>query len=414
MRYNTAYRFRFYPTSEQEAALAEVFGHTRYVWNWALRLRTQSYYRRESCGEGKSLTYTDTSKRLTKLKRDEDHQWLSSVSSVALQQKLRDLERAFQNFFDGRTGYPNFKRKRGKQTARFASNAFTLYGKALSVAKVPGELSVRWSRDLSGSCNITSVTLTEDSAGRYFVSLTCTEEKEPIPQTDATAGVDLGITDVVVMSDGFKSGNPKHLENDLYRLRKAQRRLSRKEKKGPDGPSQNWKKQKARVARLHARIADKRNDFLHKLSRKIVDENQVIALESLNVKGMQRRAASADLVQNDLSVQNRSLSRSIADTGWSTLVRYIEYKAEWAGRTVVKIDRWFPSTKRCSDCGHVGETKPLSVRSWRCSKCGSRHDRDVNAAKNIRTVGLAGSKDSGGRSKTHKPFVVSAHGPVNE
>ena len=142
MRHNTAYRFRFYPTAEQKAALAEVFGHTRYVWNWALRLRTQSYYRRESCGEGKSLTYTDTSKRLTKLKRDDDHQWLSSVSSVALQQKLRDLEQAFQNFFDGRAGYPNFKRKRGKQTARFASNAFTLYGKALSVAKVPGELSV--------------------------------------------------------------------------------------------------------------------------------------------------------------------------------------------------------------------------------------------------------------------------------
>ena len=225
-------------------------------------------------------------------------------------------------------------------------------------------------------------------------------------------GVDLGITDVVVTSDGFKSGNPKHLDNDLYRLKKAQRRLSRKEKKGPDGPSQNWKKQKARVARLHARIADKRNDFLHKLSRKIVDENQVIALESLNVKGMQRRAASADLVQN------RSLSRSIADTGWSTLVRYIEYKAEWAGRTVVKIDRWFPSTKRCSACGHVGEAKPLSVRSWRCSKCGSRHDRDVNAAKNIRTVGLAGAadaaNDSGGHSKTREAFVLSSHGPANE
>ena len=286
MRHNTAYRFRFYPTSEQEAALAEVFGHTRYVWNWALDLRTQSYYE-----EGKSLTYTDTSRRLTRLKRDDDHQWLSSVSSVALQQKLRDLERAFQNFFDGRTGYPNFKRKRGKQTARFASNAFTLYGKALSVAKVPGELSVRWSRDLSDSCNVTSVTLTKDPAGRYFVSLTCTEEKEPLPETESVVGVDLGITDVVVTSGGFKSGNPKHLENDLYRLRKAQRRLSRKEKKGPDGPSQNWKKQKARVARLHAKIADKRQDFLHKLSRKLVDENQTICLETLNVKGMQGDAA---------------------------------------------------------------------------------------------------------------------------
>lgn len=393
MRYNTAYRFRFYPTAEQKGALAEVFGHTRYVWNWALDLRTQSYYE-----EGKSLTYTDTSKRLTKLKRDDDHHWLSNVSSVALQQKLRDLEQAFQNFFDGRTGYPNFKRKHGKQTARFASNAFTLYGKALSVAKVPGELNVRWSRDLSDSCKVTSVTLTKDPAGRYFVSLTCTEDKEPLPETGSTVGVDLGITDVVVTSDGFKSGNPKYLEDDLYRLRKAQRRLSRKEK-----GSQNWKKQKRRVARLHARIADKRNDFLHKLSRKIVDENQVIALESLNVKGMQ---------------QNRSLSRSIADTGWSTLVQYIEYKAEWAGRAVVKIDRWFPSTKRCSECGHVGETKPLSVRRWKCKECGESHDRDVNAAKNIRTVGLAGAsreaKDCEGRGKTHKAFARSGHGPVKQ
>jgi putative transposase len=394
MRYNTAYRFRFYPTAEQKAALAEVFGHTRYVWNWALDLRTQSYYRRDSCGEGKSLTYTDTAKRLTKLKRDDDHQWLSNVSSVALQQKLRDLEQAFQNFFDGRAGYPNFKRKHGKQTARFASNAFTLHGKALSVAKVPGELNVRWSRDLSESCTVTSVTLTKDPAGRYFVSLTCTEEKEPLPETDSAVGVDLGLTDVIVTSGGFKSGNPKHLEEDLYRLRKAQRRLSRKEK-----GSQNWKKQKRRVARLHAKVADKRNDVLHKLSRKIVDENQVIVLETLNVKGMQK---------------NRSLSRSISDTGWSTLVQYIEYKAEWAGRTVVKIDRWFPSTKRCSTCGHVGETKPLSVRRWQCEECGESHDRDVNAAKNIRTVGLAGTKDCEGRGKTHKAFAVSGHGPVNE
>jgi putative transposase len=166
------------------------------------------------------------------------------------------------------------------------------------------------------------------------------------------------------------------------------------------------------VARLHARIADKRNDFLHKLSRKIVDENQVIALETLNVKGMQRREASAD------PVQNGSLSHSIADTGWSTLVCYIEYKAEWAGRTVVKIDRWFPSTKRCSECGHVGETKPLSVRSWQFEKCGEHLDRDVNAGKNICTVGLAGAadaaNDSGGHSTTRKAVVLSSHGPSRE
>ena len=218
-----------------------------------------------------------------------------------------------------------------------------------------------------------------------------------------SVGIDLGVADVVVTSDGFKSGNPKYLEDDLYRLRKAQRRLSRKEK-----GSENWKKQKKRVARIHAEIQDKREDFLHKLSRRVVDENQVIVLESLSVEGMQ---------------QNRNLARSISDTGWSTLVRMIEYKAEEAGRTVVKIDRWFPSTKRCSECGYVTESKPLSVRSWTCPRCEANHDRDVNAAKNIRTVGLAGAfdkaDDSGGHSKTRDAFRIhrseqNAHGPTNE
>ncbi|MFB6249191.1 MAG: RNA-guided endonuclease TnpB family protein [Salinibacter sp.] len=171
-----------------------------------------------------------------------------------------------------------------------------------------------------------------------------------------SVGIDLGVADIVVTSDGWKSGNPKYLEDDLYRLQKAQRRLSRKEKNGPNGPSENWKKQKRRVANIHAEIKDKREDSLHQLSRKIVDENQVIALESLNVKGMQ---------------QNRSLARPISDTGWSTLVRMIEYKVKEAGRTVIKIDRWFPSTKRCCECGYVTESKSLSVRSWDCPRCGA-------------------------------------------
>lgn len=397
------FKYRFYPTEEQQAVLAKVFGHTRYVWNWALELRTNTYYE-----EGESLSYTDTARRLTDLKKEKT--WLREVSSVALQQKLRDLDQAFQNFFDGRCGYPNFKSKHDKQAARFASNAFTLHGKKLSVAKVPGSLNVRWSRELPDEAKPTSVTLTKDPAGRYFVSITCTmpdaEPKPTVTDDDGnrkSVGIDLGIADVVVTSDGFKSGNPKYLEDDLYRLRKAQKRLSRKEK-----GSENWKKQKKRVARIHAEIKDKREDFLHKLSRRIVDENQVIALESLNVKGMQ---------------QNRNLARSISDTGWSTLVGMIEYKAEEAGRTVIKIDRWFPSTKRCSECGYVTESKPLSVRSWTCSRCETSHDRDVNAAKNIRTAGLAGAfdkaNDSGGHSKTRDAFRIhrseqNAHGPTNE
>ena len=398
------FKYRFYPTEKQRGVLAEVFGHTRYVWNWALEQRTNSYYR-----EGRSLTYTDTSERLTRHKKEKE--WLYRVSSVALQQKLRDLDQAFENFFDGRCGYPNFKSKHDRQAARFASNGFTLHGKRLSVAKVPGPLNVRWSRDLPDEAQPTSVTLTKDPAGRYFVSITCTlPNARPEPPVTSgengdpkTVGVDLGLSDVAVTSDGYKSGNPKYLNDDLYRLRKAQRRLARKEK-----GSENWKKQKRRVAKIHARVKDKRKDFLHKLSRKLIDENQVIALESLNVKGMQ---------------QNRNLSRSISDTGWSTLTRMIEYKAEEDGRTVVKIDRWFPSTKRCSECGYVTESKPLSVRSWDCPRCEADHDRDINAAENIRTAGLAGASqeanDSGGHSKTRGAFRIDrsglrAHGPTKE
>lgn len=391
MGHSMAYRFRIYPTTEQRTALAQAFGCARYVYNWGLEQRTRAYY-----DEGRSLSYTETAKMLTTLKREDDTRWLSDVSSVVLQQSLRNLEQAFQNFFDGRACYPNFKRKHSKQSARFASNAFTLRGKALTVAKVPGVLNVRWGRDLEGVPS--SVTVSRDPAGRYFVSLTCEIEKEPLPTTNTSVGVDLGVTDLVVTSGGFKSGNPRHLDADLYRLRKAQRRLSKKQK-----GSQNYRKQRQRVARLHARIADKRKDFLHKLSRRIVDENQVIAFETLAVKHMQK---------------NGSLARHIADASWSELVRQVQYKAEWAGRTVVQIDRWFPSSKRCSDCGYLSPKMPLDIRTWRCPDCGSIHDRDVNAAKNIRTVGLTGlalsENDCGGHSKTREAFGQSGHGPVKQ
>lgn len=386
-----AYRFRFYPTSEQRTALAQVFGCARYVYNWGLEQRTRAYY-----DEGKSLSYTKTAKMLTALKKEEGTRWLSDVSSVALQQSLRNLEQAFQNFFDGRAGYPNFKRKHGRQSARFASNAFTLSGKALTVAKVPGVLNIRWSRDVEGMPS--SVTVSRDPAGRYLVSLTCEAEKESLPVVNTSAGVDLGLTDVVVTSDGWKSGNPRHLDADLYRLRKAQRCLSKKQK-----GSNNYRKQHRRVARLHARIADKRKDFLHKLSRKLVDENQVICLETLAVKNMQK---------------NHRLARHVADASWSLLVRQVQYKAGWAGRRVVQVDRWFPSSKRCSACGYLSAKMPLDVRTWTCPECEVEHDRDVNAAKNIRTVGLTGlalsEHDCGGHSKTHDAFGLSGHGPMKQ
>ena len=231
--------------------------------------------------------------------------------------------------------------------------------------------------------------MTKDASGRYHICFTCVVVVEPLPEPDNVVGMDLGLTDVIVTSEGFKSGNPKHLHSDFQRLKKAQRRLSRKEK-----GSQNWKKQKRRVARIHAEITDKRQDFIHKLTSRLVRENQTVVVESLAVKNMQSRG-------NPL--HNRTLASHIADASRGLVARQLRYKCKGYGRELVEVDRWFPSTKRCSDCGHVGESKPLDVREWTCKECGVLHDRDRNAARNLKqvgTAGLAGSQDSGGQRKT--------------
>jgi len=350
------------------------------VYNWALEMSSDAYHE-----DGESVGYFETKRRLTKLKQQEGHSWLYNVSSVVLQESVRNLERAFTNFFEGRAQYPTFKRKHGRQVAHYLKNAFTLSGDeerpAVKLAKQSEPLGVRYSRDLGGE--VKKVCVTKDPAGRYHICFTCVEVAEALPETNSTVGVDLGLTEVIVTSDGFKSGNPNHYHSDLYRPRKAQRRLARKEK-----GSNNWKKQKRRVAKIHAKIADKRKDFIHKLTTKLVRENRTVVVETLAVKNMQK---------------NRSLVSHIADSAWGEILRQLEYKATWHGRELVKVDRWFPSTKRCSDCGHVGGNKSLDVRQWTCKECGSVHDRDVNAASNLKqvgTAGLAGHQGSGGQRKT--------------
>ena len=337
------------------------------------------------------------------MKKDGDHDWLYDVSSVALQESVRNLERAFTNFFEGRAQYPTFKRKHGRQVAHYLKNAFTLVGNGkrptVKLAKQSEPLEVRYSRDLGGE--IKKLCVTKDPAGRYHICFTCVEVTETLSQTNSVVGIDLGLTDVIVTSDGFKSGNPKHYHNDLHRLRKAQRRLSRKEKE-----SNNWKKQKRRVARIHAEIADKRKDFIHKLTTKLVRENQTVVVETL-AKNMQRREASA------APVKNHSLASHIADSAWGEIIRQLKYKCKWYGRELVKVDRWFPSTKRCSDCGYVGDKKPIDVREWTCKECGCMHDRDVNAASNLKqvgTAGLAGRQGSGGQRKTSPAIAQEGSG----
>ena len=363
MRQRRAYRYRFYPTPEQAAVLARTFGSARFVYNWALSLRTDAYYQRQE-----RVRYADTSAALTALKREPETAWLNEVSSVPPQQALRHLDRAFRHFFDGRAKYPAFKRKRGRQTAEYTTSAFRWEAdkRSLILAKMETPLAIVWSRAFTG--DPTTVTVSKDPAGRYFVSFLVDEEITPQPVTEATIGLDMGISALVTLSTGEKITNPKHFTRSRHQLKTAQKNLARKQ-----NGSHNREKARQKVARAHAKMADQRLDGLHKLSTRLIRENQTVCVETLAVRRL---------------VRNRRLAQAISDASWSELIRQLEYKAAWYGRTLVKIDKWYPSTKRCSDCGHVLESLPLSVRQWTCPECGIHHDRDVNAAKNVLAVGL--------------------------
>ena len=357
-----AYRYRFYPTDSQVRDFACTFGCVRFVYNWGLATRKHAYFH-----EGKSLSYNDLAAMLPALK--EEYPWLREVSAVPVQQALRHLERAFVNFFEGRADYPTFKKKRNDQSATYAANAFTWDGTTLTLAKMDEPLAIRWHRPLPTGAKPSSVTVSRDSAGRYFVSILVREDITPLPITPRTVGLDLGLCSFVVTSDGEDIPNPKYYRRDEKKLAKAQRRHARK-KKG----SKNREKARKKVARLHARVADCRRDYQHQHSHRITFENLVVCVESLAVKNM---------------VKNPHLSKSISDVGWGEFTRQLGYKAAWRGRFLVKIDRFFPSTKRCSACGHVLEELDLSVREWVCPNCGAKHQRDHNAAKNVWAEGLS-------------------------
>ncbi|SPW34540.1 transposase, IS605 OrfB family [Edwardsiella tarda] len=357
-----AYKYRFYPTPEQAELLAQTFGCVRFVYNSILRWRTDAYYERKE-----KIGYLQANARLTALKKESEHAWLNDVSCVPLQQSLRHQQTAFANFFAGRSAYPAFKSKRHKQAAELTASAFKYRADKLYMAKSKTPLDVRWSRPLPSAP--TTVTISRDAAGRYFVSCLCEFEPISLPITASTVGIDVGLKDLLVTDTGFKQSNPRHTAKYAARLALLQRRLSKKAK-----GSKNRAKARLKVARLHAKIADCRLDNLHKLSRKLINENQVVCVESLKVKNM---------------IRNPKLSKAIADAGWSELVRQLQYKGEWAGRSVISIDQYFPSSKRCSCCGFTMKTMPLDVRKWTCSECGVTHARDINAARNIKAAGLA-------------------------
>ncbi|MFF7792637.1 RNA-guided endonuclease TnpB family protein [Streptomyces sp. NPDC007991] len=361
-----AFKYRFYPTNEQAAELSRTFGCVRLVYNKALQERTQAWY-----GEQRRISYAQSSAALTEWKKTEELAFLSEVSSVPLQQALRHLQAAFGNFFAKRAKYPRYKsRKKSRASAEYTRSAFKWRDGQLTLAKMAEPLSVRWSRPLPQGSEPTTVTVSRDAAGRWFVSILVEDTIASAPAAKTAVGIDAGITSLVTLSTGEKIANPKHERRDRARLAKAQRDLSRKAK-----GSANREKARRRVAKVHARIADRRRDFLHKLSTRLVRENQTVVIEDLAVRNL---------------MKNGKLARAISDSAWTDLRMMLEYKCAWYGRELVVIDRWFPSSKLCGTCGMIRGKLPLNVREWTC-ECGTLHDRDVNAARNTLAAGLAAS-----------------------
>lgn len=397
-----AYRFRFYPTPQQETLLRRTIGCCRKVHNMALEARSAAW-----TAEHRNVTYTQTSAMLTAWKKTNEYSYMNDVSCVPLQQALRHLQTAFSRFFKQVSDYPRFKRKSHGGSAEFTRSAFTWNEDKheLTLAKMREPLPIRWSRTLPKRCEPSTVTVSLDAAGRWHVSLLVEEHVTPLPPRSDAVGIDLGVKSIAVTSKGQVIGNPRHYAKLAAKLEREQHALSRKRQ-----GSNNHRKAALKVARTYARLADMRRDFLHKLSTTLIRDNQTIVIEDLAVKNLTSRCAAkpdpADpthYLPNGQGAKSHS-NRNILDAGWGELRRMLEYKAEWYGRQLVVIDRYYPSTQLCSHCG--AKTGPkgqkgLNVRAWTCPDCGTTHDRDVNAAENILAAGLAVSVCKDGRTKAN-------------
>ena len=363
----TAYKCRAYPAPEQASALNRTFGCVRVVWNRTLAWRHQRYH-----AEQVQTGFTQANAYLTAMKRDPDLAWLNEVSSVPLQQAIRHQQVACTNFFARRARYPRFKSRTGRQSAEFTRSGFRYRDGALFLAKMGTPLAFTWSwQDIDPvSIEPSTVSVSRDPCGRWYVSF-AVEEADPgqLPATGAVAGIDLGIKDFAVTSAGEKIPNPRKLARREQNLARYQRRLAR----CPKG-SANRVKAKAKVARAHRKVRASRTDFLHRTATALVRSHDVIVIEDLAVKNM---------------IRNRSLAKAISDCGWGTFRQKLAYKAARAGRHLIVIDRWYPSSKTCSACGHLLAELSLRTRHWTCPSCRTRHDRDINAAKNILAAGLA-------------------------
>jgi putative transposase len=363
----TAYKCRAYPAPEQASVLNRTFGCVRAVWNRTLAWRHARYY-----GEQVKTNFTQASAYLTAMKATEDLAWLNEVSSVPLQQAIRHQQVACTNFFAKRARYPRFKSRTGRQSAEYTRSGFRYRDGRLFLAKMGTPLEFTWSWPGIDPASIepTTVTVSRDPCGRWYVSLAVeVAGPEQLPATGAVTGIDLGIKDFAVTSEGAKIANPRKLARREQALARYQRRLARCQR-----GSANRARARAKVARAHRKVRASRTDFLHRTSTALVRDHDLIVVEDLAVQNM---------------IRNRSLAKAISDCGWGTFRRMLEYKAARAGRHLIVIGRWYPSSKTCSACGHLLADLSLSTRTWQCPSCRTRHDRDINAAKNILAAGLA-------------------------
>ena len=370
----TAYRCRAYPDEAQQAVLRRTFGCVRVVWNRTLAARHARWHL-----EGKDTSYAESDRALTIMKKDPELAFLSEVSCVPLQQALRHQYQAFGAFFAGRARYPRFKSRRSRQSAHYTRSAFTLRSGELRLAKMAAPVRFVWSwRDVDlTTLDPAMVIVSREPDERWYVTFTIdTDALEPLPETGRAVGVDLNVTDFAVTSAGGRIANPRHLERKARSLGRYQRRMARRQK-----GSANWKKAKLKVARAHRKVRNARRDFLHRTSTRLVHKADLIVIEDLAVQNM---------------VRNRHLARAISDCGWGEFRRQLAYKCDRYGRRLVVIDRWYPSSKACSACGHLLADLSLSTRHWQCPSCGTRHDRDINAAQNILAAGLAVARGSPG------------------
>lgn len=355
VKINKSYKFRIYPNTHQKELMDKYFGCVRFVYNYFLSQRIEQYQK-----TGKSDNYLKQSIFLTKLKKQKETEWLNNINAQVLQQSIRRLELAYSKFFQRKSGFPKFKKKKGKNTFTVPQYILIKKNKIFFPRFMDG-IKVVISQNICGK--ILSATFSKTKSNKYFVSITTEQEVEQNPKKGKEIGIDLGIKNLVITSEGVKFQNNRYLSKYEKQLKKAQQHLSRK-KKG----SRQFENQRLKVARLHERIANCRKDTLHKITSRLIKENDVVYLENLNISGM---------------LKNHHLAKCISDCSWNELVRQLEYKGLWYGCEVFKIDRFYPSSKTCSHCGCIQDKMPLNIRKWTCPDCGKEHDRDINAAINI-------------------------------